>query len=155
MSDSLRPHGLQPTRLLHPWDFPGKSTGVGCHFLLQGIFPTQGLNPGLPLCRWILLPAEPQGKLDCGSLPLTVLFTFCWGCVNIVHIDMPMWNTSSPSFKIVSDLQKVGKLNRGLGWVKDYLLHLSEHGCLSQTHQCLAETNKNRKEISKRRWKYR
>ena len=35
VSDSLRPHGLQPTRLLHPWDFPGKSTGVGCHCLLQ------------------------------------------------------------------------------------------------------------------------
>ena len=35
MSDSLQPHGLQPTRLLHPWDFPGKSTEVGCHFLLQ------------------------------------------------------------------------------------------------------------------------
>ena len=33
VSDSLRPHGLQPTRLLHPWDFPGKSTGVGCHRL--------------------------------------------------------------------------------------------------------------------------
>ena len=35
-------------------DFPGKNTGVGCHALLQGIFPTQGLNPGLPQCRWIL-----------------------------------------------------------------------------------------------------
>ena len=35
MSDSSRPHGLQPTRLLHPWDFPGKGTGVGCHCLLQ------------------------------------------------------------------------------------------------------------------------
>ena len=35
MSDSWRPHGLQPTRLLHPWDFPGKSTGVGCHCLLR------------------------------------------------------------------------------------------------------------------------
>ena len=34
MSNSLRPHGLQPTRLLHPWDFPGKSTGVGCYCLL-------------------------------------------------------------------------------------------------------------------------
>ena len=34
VSDSSRPHGLQPTRLLHPWDFPGKSTGVGCHHLL-------------------------------------------------------------------------------------------------------------------------
>ena len=35
MSDSSRPHGLQPTRLLRPWDFPGKRTGVGCHRLLQ------------------------------------------------------------------------------------------------------------------------
>ena len=34
MSNSLQPHGLQPTRLLHPWDFPGKNTGVGCHCLL-------------------------------------------------------------------------------------------------------------------------
>ena len=34
MSDPQRPHGLQPTRLLHPWDLPGKSTGVGCHCLL-------------------------------------------------------------------------------------------------------------------------
>ena len=45
MSDSLQPHGLWPTRLLCPWDSPGKSTGVGCHFLLQEIFPTQGSNP--------------------------------------------------------------------------------------------------------------
>ena len=35
VSDPQRPHGLQPTRLLHPWDFPGKSTRVGCHCLLQ------------------------------------------------------------------------------------------------------------------------
>ena len=37
ISDSLRPHGLQPTRLLCPWDFPGKSTGLGCHHLLRSI----------------------------------------------------------------------------------------------------------------------
>ena len=41
---SLGPHGLKPTRLLCPWDSPGKDTGVGCHFLLQGIFLTQGSN---------------------------------------------------------------------------------------------------------------
>ena len=35
MSDSMRPHTQQPTRLRHPWDSPGKNTGVGCHFLLQ------------------------------------------------------------------------------------------------------------------------
>ena len=44
VSDSLRPHGLQPARFLSPWHSPGKSTGVGCHLLLQGIFPTQGSN---------------------------------------------------------------------------------------------------------------
>ena len=47
VSDSLQPHGLQPTRLLCPWDFPHKNTGVGCHFLLHGIFPTQGSSPDL------------------------------------------------------------------------------------------------------------
>ena len=54
MSNSLWPHGLQPTRLFCPWDFPGRNTGVGCHFLLQGIFLTQGLNPGLLHCTQML-----------------------------------------------------------------------------------------------------
>ena len=44
VSNSLQLHGLYPARLLCPWDFPGKNTGVGCHSLLQGIFLTQGLN---------------------------------------------------------------------------------------------------------------
>ena len=53
MSNSLRPHGWSPTRPLCPWDFPGKTTGVGFHFLLQKIFPTQGLNPALlHLLHW-------------------------------------------------------------------------------------------------------
>ena len=62
MTDSLRPRGLQPARLLCPWDSPGKMTGVGCHFLLQGIFPTQGWN--LPLLRLAFgfLTSEPPGK---------------------------------------------------------------------------------------------
>ena len=55
VSDSLWLHGLQPARLLCSWDSPGKNTGVVCHFLLQGIFLIQGLNPGLLHCRQILL----------------------------------------------------------------------------------------------------
>ena len=47
VSSSSRPHGLWPPRLLCPWDSPGKSTGVGSHALLQGIFPIQGSNPRL------------------------------------------------------------------------------------------------------------
>ena len=46
ISDSMRPHGLLLTKLLCPWNSPGKNTGVGYHVLLQGIFPTQGLNLG-------------------------------------------------------------------------------------------------------------
>ena len=50
VSDSLRHHGLQPSRLLSPWDFSGKNTGVGSHSPLQGIFLTQRSNPGLQHC---------------------------------------------------------------------------------------------------------
>ena len=66
--NSLRPHRLQSARLLCPWDFPGKNTGVSCHALLHGIFPTQGSNPGLPHCRQILYHLSHQEKLlrqDC------------------------------------------------------------------------------------------
>ena len=45
-----------------PWDFPGKNTGVGCHFLLQGIFPTQGLNPRLLYCQADSLPLSYLGS---------------------------------------------------------------------------------------------
>ena len=65
MSESMRPYGLQPARLLCPWDSPGKSTGVGCHALLQEIFLSQGSNPHL-LCllHWQVgsLPLAPPGK---------------------------------------------------------------------------------------------
>ena len=59
MPDSLQPHGLQPTRLLCPWNFPGKDTGVGNHFLL-GIFLAQGSNPSLLHCRQILYQLSYQ-----------------------------------------------------------------------------------------------
>ena len=52
--DSFQPQGLQPARLLCPWDSPGNNTGVGCHALLQGIFPTQRSNPNILDCRQIL-----------------------------------------------------------------------------------------------------
>ena len=45
-----------------PWDFPGMNTGVGCHFLLQGIFPTQGLKLGLPHCRQTFYRLSYQGS---------------------------------------------------------------------------------------------
>ena len=62
MSNSLQPHRLGPTRLFCPWDFLRNSTGVDCHFLLQGIFPTQGWNTGLPHCRQTLYHLSHQGS---------------------------------------------------------------------------------------------
>ena len=50
------------SRLLCSWDFPGKNTGVHCHFLLQGIIPTQGSNQCLLHCRWILCQLSHQGR---------------------------------------------------------------------------------------------
>ena len=55
MSNSLWSHGLQPARLLCPWGFPGKNAGVGCRFLLQGTFLTQGSNLYLLHCRQQIL----------------------------------------------------------------------------------------------------
>ena len=58
----LQPQGLYPTRLLCLWDFPGKNTGVGCHFLLQGIFLTQRLNPNLLHWQMDSLPLSHLGS---------------------------------------------------------------------------------------------
>ena len=55
-------YGPLSTKLLCPWDFPGKNTGVGCHALLQGIFPTQGSNLCLLHYRQILYPLSHLGS---------------------------------------------------------------------------------------------
>ena len=57
MSDSLRPHGLYS-----PWNSPGQNTGVGSLSLLQGIFPTQGSNSGLPHCSRSLYQLSHKGR---------------------------------------------------------------------------------------------
>ena len=65
VSNSLWPHGLYS-----PWNSPGQNTGVGSHFLRQGIFPTQGSKPDLPHCRWILYQLSHQGVIIINSLPV-------------------------------------------------------------------------------------
>ena len=90
VSNSLQPHGLWPTRLLHPWNFPGKSTGMGCHFLSN-----PGIEPGSPAFQADALTSEPPGphpllspKVFPSSCPLywwchpaissfDALFSFC------------------------------------------------------------------------------
>ena len=112
VSNSLQPYGLQPARLLCPRNFPGKNSGVGCHFLLQGLFRTQGSNPHLLLWQPDSLALSHQGKpnyhyniiqntlsalnilsaLPCNpwqptfTASMVLLFPKCqYGCYNIVH----------------------------------------------------------------------
>ena len=74
VSDSLPPHGLQPTRLLCPQNIPGKNTGVGCHFLLQGISPQiQGSNSHLLYWQADSLPA-----LHLGTNNIFPNHMLCW-----------------------------------------------------------------------------
>ena len=76
MSDSLQPHGLYS-----PWNSLGQNTGVGSCSLLQGIFPTQGLNPGLPHCGRILYQLSHQGS------PILSCCCCCCCCVASVVSD--------------------------------------------------------------------
>ena len=74
MSDSLQPHGLQPTRLLYPWDFSDKNTGVGCHFHLQGLFLNQGSNQHLLHWQVDSLPMSHLGNLPQIYCSLCLIF---------------------------------------------------------------------------------
>ena len=141
--DSLRPHGLQSTRLLCPWDFPGKDTGVGCHFLLWGIFPIQGSNPCLLHCRQTLYCLSHQGRPLCMqkwrihskfSLWATYGGTCCFyfllfPCLYVLFscnkhtkkkIRKPMWKCPSLIY---------GKGRRSWGWVHWDGFH-EKTGCL-------------------------
>ena len=65
MSDSLQLFGLEPARLLSLWCFPGKNTGAGCHFLLQGSLPDPGIEAASlvsPALQADSLPSQPAGK---------------------------------------------------------------------------------------------
>ena len=80
MSDSLWPHGLYS-----PWNSPGHNTGMSSHSLLQGIFPTQGSNPGLLHCRWILYQLSHKGNPPCYMNSL-ISSTTLWGsCHYLLH----------------------------------------------------------------------
>ena len=79
VSNSVQLYGLQPARLLSPWDSPGKNNGMGCQALLQGIFPTWGSNPHL-LCltftgRWILYYQHHLGRPEATMLLLLSHFS--------------------------------------------------------------------------------
>ena len=93
VSDNLQPHGRQPTRLCHPWDSPGKNTGVGCYFLLQRM-KVKSESEVAQLCLTLCDP------MDC-SLPGSSIHGICqarvleWGAIafsTIQYINAYIWN---------------------------------------------------------------
>ena len=87
VSDSLQPHGLYS-----PWNSPGHNIGVGSCSLLQGIFPTQGSNPDLPHCRWILYRLSHQCFFRLKFIDyLKKHWSFSF---SVIHSNMYTWNST-------------------------------------------------------------
>ena len=105
VSDSCNPiNGLYPARLCS-WDSPGKNTGVGCHFLLHGIVPTQGLNPHLLHCQADSLTLRHQG-----SPSYTLLYLYIHIClISTIWVDsVNWWWTGRRGVLLFMGLQRVG-----------------------------------------------
>ena len=100
--DSLRPMDWSPPGSSVHGGSQGKNIGVGCHALLQGIFPTQGLNPSLPYCRWILYHLSHQGSP--GAYAIRVSGT------GGQDFYLPRWFSSPP------EVEKHSPLGASDGW---------------------------------------
>ena len=117
-SYSVVSNSLQPCGLYSPWNSPGQSTGVGSLSLLQGIFPTQESNPGLPRCRWILYQLSHKGssrilepipspgnlpnpgiELGSSALQADSLLTELWGKPKVMGLDVMILVFGMLSFK--------------------------------------------------------
>ena len=114
VSDSLRPHGLEPARLLYPCDFPGKNIGVGCYFLLQGDFPNPGIEPaslGSPVFVGDSLPLSHLGSPECLSSKQSnnfthwkssLLVTFVWLFLTFASTDFAVPSGYFQCFSLLS-----------------------------------------------------
>ena len=111
VSDSLQSH-----ELYSPWDFPSQNTGVGSRALLQGIFPTQGLSPGLPHCRWILYQQSQQGRPHPAGPPI------CEGCQGKTRL-CPFSPHCSPLSSLNFLLHPVACLLTALSWKLQVIHH--------------------------------
>ena len=93
MSDSVGSHRRQPTRLLRPWDFPGKNTGVGCHFLLQ-CMKVKSESEVAQLCPTLSDPMDcsPPGSSVHGIFQARVLE---WGAIAFSRLSLPNHSVSN------------------------------------------------------------
>ena len=135
----LGPHRLEPTRLLCSWGFSGKNIGVGCHFLLQGIFPTQGSNScllhwqldSLPLSHrrkfssvqslsrvWLWLHGLQQTKLPCPSPATRAYSNSCppsWWCHPTTSSSVILFSSCLQSFPASESFQMSHFFASGIG----------------------------------------
>ena len=137
ISDFLWPFGLYPTRFFCPWDSPGKTTGVGCHALFQGIFPTQGSNLQLlcPLhCRQSLYVLSHEGTLTqrewkCESLSRVQLLATPWAvALQDCPWDSPGKNTWVGCHALLQGIFPAQGSNPSLLHCRQILYHLSHQG---------------------------
>ena len=138
VSDSSRPPGLQPTRLLHPWDFPGKSTGVGCHCLLHPLPPTNQKNahsqshPLWTLTLKLLTSLSRLGHtalralVHCGSLCLAKQESYPF----VLHSELCLWiwiqcRSSEAGFGFIATSAKPAPSPRWQQWPPPWGPHSS------------------------------
>ena len=104
VSDSLRHHGLQPSRLLCPWESPGQDTGVGCHSLPRRSARTQDSNLGLLHCRQILYLLSHQGS---PFLPMCTVYSCAFLLISyMLDLCVSVWKTFLPDMSYVTGLLK-------------------------------------------------
>ena len=107
MSDSVRPQRWQPTRLPRPWDFPGKNTGVGCHFLLQ-CRKVKSESEVAQSCLTLSDPMDrsPPGSSACGIFPSTSTGVGCYCLLRTLYIENPK-DSIRKLLELISEFSKV------------------------------------------------
>ena len=125
MSNSVRPHGLQPTRLPRPWDSPGKNTGVSCHFLLQGV-KVESESEVAQSCLTLSDPTDcsPSGSSVHGIFRATVLE---WGAIASSHTSAIELNSRNISFCRYSFLWDFKICTHYISSIKKFLLTKTVH----------------------------
>ena len=140
MSDSLWPRGLYPARFLCQWDSPNKNTGVGCHFLIQGMVLTQGLNSCL-LCllHWQMnsLPLASLGKSPVWKVPNRVTLVLSVPMYKITSSTCHGWVLGLCSSKVM----RYPALKDTVAWLLYYKHNEKNNSFRSTAWQCFHSGN--------------
>ena len=126
VSDSLRPYGLWPARLLGLWDFPGKNTRVGCHALLQGVFPTQGSNLGLWHRKQLLYHLSRCHRGSREFLALDDILSS--GCTSLLTHSLPEGHLSCFQVLAIGNKAAIKARAQGSAWTHFQLLWANTKG---------------------------